>query len=206
VDTKPRRPRRSTGEIRTLLVDAARALFLANGYEHTTTRDIAAKAGVTEKLLYTNFGTKADLFEAAVLESFTEIVEDYTTIWTAKDDGLTPEQRMSKLVNALFTLAEESRSLLRSALGSTEEPDALLLDRFAQTLQSMQGAAYEVIETEGYRYDPPASIAATAAMVFGMALMDDMLFPAGRRRPSRARRIDAMVQILSYGSFDNAER
>jgi AcrR family transcriptional regulator len=44
------------------LLDAAAELFSRQGYKGTTTRQIAAKAGVTEALIYRHFPTKEDLY------------------------------------------------------------------------------------------------------------------------------------------------
>jgi AcrR family transcriptional regulator len=44
------------------LLDAAADLFSRQGYKGTTTRQIAAKAGVTEALIYRHFRTKEDLY------------------------------------------------------------------------------------------------------------------------------------------------
>ena len=41
-------------------------IFIARGYEHTTTKDIAAEAGVHEATLYRKYGSKAGLIERAL--------------------------------------------------------------------------------------------------------------------------------------------
>jgi AcrR family transcriptional regulator len=46
------------------LVEAARSLFAANGYEGTALDDVVAAAGVTKGALYHHFGSKRDLFRA----------------------------------------------------------------------------------------------------------------------------------------------
>jgi len=51
---------------REAILRAALPAFASAGYERTRVADIAAKVGVTEPVIFQNFGTKADLF-AAVL-------------------------------------------------------------------------------------------------------------------------------------------
>jgi AcrR family transcriptional regulator len=46
------------------LVEAARTLFAAKGYEATALDDVVAAAGVTKGALYHHFGSKRDLFRA----------------------------------------------------------------------------------------------------------------------------------------------
>jgi AcrR family transcriptional regulator len=46
--------------------EAAVDLFVTHGYEGTTTKDIAAAAGVNEATLFRRYGSKAQLMEAAI--------------------------------------------------------------------------------------------------------------------------------------------
>jgi AcrR family transcriptional regulator len=62
-----RRVRLDAATRRESILIAAIPLFAANGYERTRVSDIAAQVGVTEPVVFQNFGTKADLF-LAVLE------------------------------------------------------------------------------------------------------------------------------------------
>lgn len=59
--TRAERRRRSEG----LIVDAARALFADQGYERTTIRAVAERAGVDAALVMQHFGSKEGLFAAA---------------------------------------------------------------------------------------------------------------------------------------------
>jgi AcrR family transcriptional regulator len=57
---------RSEGTRRAIL-GAARAMFAARGYEQTTIRAVAARAGVDASMVMRYFGSKAGLFTAAVV-------------------------------------------------------------------------------------------------------------------------------------------
>src|SRR5437763_9280592 len=60
-------PQRITGEERRAqLMDVALALFAEQGYEGTSTRDIAAAAGITEGLIFKYFPTKRALLRAVI--------------------------------------------------------------------------------------------------------------------------------------------
>jgi AcrR family transcriptional regulator len=62
-----KRGRRSgSPETRETILDAARALFAAQGYDGTTLRAVAERAGVDVALCSYYFGAKADLFAAAM--------------------------------------------------------------------------------------------------------------------------------------------
>ena len=73
--------RRPRGEPRKLLLAAARDLFARQDYRSTTTREIAEAAGVTEHLLFRNFGSKAGLFREALVLPFTGFVDAFGGTW-----------------------------------------------------------------------------------------------------------------------------
>jgi AcrR family transcriptional regulator len=61
--TRPRR--RDAAATRTALLTAARTLMAEHGVEGTSTRDVAALAGVNQALVYRYFGSKEQLFTEA---------------------------------------------------------------------------------------------------------------------------------------------
>src|SRR5262245_12396329 len=54
---------------RTAVVDAARVLFLRNGYANTTVEDIAELAGLTKRTVYNNYADKEALFTQIVVDT-----------------------------------------------------------------------------------------------------------------------------------------
>jgi AcrR family transcriptional regulator len=75
---------------RTALVDAAERLFVAQGFHATSLDSVAAEAGYTKGAVYSNFGSKEDLFFAvyerrldARVAEFEEIIEAAPTAWDA---------------------------------------------------------------------------------------------------------------------------
>lgn len=63
---RPRRRRLSATARRESILDAAIPLFASAGYEQTRVSDVAARVGVTEPVIFQNFGTKAELFAASL--------------------------------------------------------------------------------------------------------------------------------------------
>lgn len=89
---RPRRGGRAAGpraddprvvRSRAALIDAARTLFLRQGYAGTTMEEIAALAGLTKRTVYNNFADKSALF--------TQIVEDVIAYAEAFAHGLRDE-------------------------------------------------------------------------------------------------------------------
>ncbi|TCO50787.1 TetR/AcrR family transcriptional regulator [Actinocrispum wychmicini] len=58
--------RRDANASRAALLEAAAELFAERGYDRTTVRDIAGRAGVNQALLFRYFGSKEALFAAVV--------------------------------------------------------------------------------------------------------------------------------------------
>jgi AcrR family transcriptional regulator len=71
-----RRQRLSAGERRERIVAAARTEFLSRGHDGARTRSIAKSAGVVESVLYDHFGSKGEIFEAAILTPLVAAVRD----------------------------------------------------------------------------------------------------------------------------------
>ena len=66
MSTATSRRRLSAAARRESILAAAIPEFATAGYERTRVSDIAAKVGVTEPVVFQNFGTKADLFVAVL--------------------------------------------------------------------------------------------------------------------------------------------
>jgi len=86
-DDGARRRRLDAAARRETILDAAVPLFASAGYEQTRVSDVAARVGVTEPVIFQNFGTKAELFAAALgrvseyaAAYFSELAENSATV------------------------------------------------------------------------------------------------------------------------------
>src|SRR5215471_14679276 len=66
-DKPPKRTRLPAGERRESILRAATTVFAQAGYRAAKVSDVAARVGVTEPVIFQNFGSKAALY-AAVLD------------------------------------------------------------------------------------------------------------------------------------------
>jgi AcrR family transcriptional regulator len=80
-----------------LILDTAEALFAQFGFDSTSTRDIADKAGVNVAMISYYFGSKQNLMQA-IIERHGENI--YATLQNAYDTQLAPEPRMRSLIRA----------------------------------------------------------------------------------------------------------
>ena len=70
-----RRTRLPAAERRETILRAAAAVFAETGYRAAKVSDIAARVGVTEPVIFQNFGSKAALFAAVVERAAAEVQE-----------------------------------------------------------------------------------------------------------------------------------
>jgi len=199
-----KRSRRTTEEVRERLLDAARELFLANGYDATSTRQIAARAGVAEKVLFGNFASKAGIFDAAFVEPFAELADRYVATWDRDASTSTIAERISSFVSRLYDLAHQYRTVLRGALArqAADDSDAHseIVQHLARTIQSLM----RIEQQELPEVDQNAAVIATSGMVFGVVLLDEMLTPQRQRRPSRKRLEAEMTKLILHGVLHRA--
>jgi AcrR family transcriptional regulator len=137
VTGEPRR--RDAAATRQALRDAATELFAERGYDRTTVRDIATRAGVNQALLFRYFGSKEALFEEATAGHTLRDVEPRDLVAEMLDNLLDPssaarrDQVLTALLRTLGTDDEAAaiRGKLNAAYAEalatlTDGPDAEL--------------------------------------------------------------------------------
>src|SRR5581483_3008071 len=77
---------RSTAAVRSEVLRAAQAVFGERGYAGTSTKEIATRAAVSEPLLFRHYGSKAQLFDEAVLVPLETFITEYVDRWHAETD------------------------------------------------------------------------------------------------------------------------
>jgi AcrR family transcriptional regulator len=127
-------------ETRAAILDAARSAFAETGYERATIRSIATRCEVDPALVHHHFGTKEDLFVAALdlpisPSALSAVLDD-------PGDGTTPGGRVARAYLTL-ALAGDARleGLIRAAVSNDTARDMLhgfleraLLDTLAPRL------------------------------------------------------------------------
>lgn len=107
------RPVRLTGDMRReQILDAATRCFAQQGYAATTTRSVAAAAGVSEALLFKHFPTKAALYAEIQVEM------------CERDSGLIDLQALEPSTSTLVRLVRETVSHFVEASNSSDSEDA----------------------------------------------------------------------------------
>lgn len=112
----PTRRRRSSAEVRERILDAARELFSTQGYDATSTQEIAERAQVSKTLLFRNFENKSTLLQRALAPG-------------ADDDAVRPARRGQRSSAEVRQLLLDAARELFSAQGYTKTTTRHIADR-----------------------------------------------------------------------------
>lgn len=138
VEESGRRPYRSrlreqrTAETRRAVVEAARELFLSNGWPATGVREIAAAAGVSVETVYSHFSSKRGVLravaDAAVVGDDAPVALADRPEFVAMGEGRRSAriEAAAKLVTAVQVRTAAVAGLLRQAAPDDEEIAAML--------------------------------------------------------------------------------
>lgn len=195
--------RRPRGTPRLLLLDAARTLFARQDYRSTTTREIAETAGVLEHLLFRQFGSKAALFNEAIVVPFLQIIDDFNARWESFAPGPTNAEAVGReFLGALYDLFVANRGLVMTLWAADTLTDEELaetgiadIDRAIGVLGQLGGKGSEVLGIRNRHEDLAAR--STVAMVAGMAAFGATFF--GGRRPPRDVIVEELTQATLHG-------
>ncbi len=153
---------------RVALVEAARTLFLRNGYAGTTMEDIALLAGLTKRTAYNNYATKDALFVLVVediiayAETFARgLQQEFTVGITVATLRTTLDDLGRRL--ALSIVRSDVVALRRLLIGEAQEFPALAREYFKRAPGQVLGAlssGFERLGRAGLLRVPDARVAA----------------------------------------------
>ena len=189
----PRR-RRSGSELRRAILTAARELFGERGFAGTATRDVARQANVSEQSVYSHFGNKQGLYEAAILEPFNCFVGQFISEWSdAVADVDSLEELMVRYVKGLYEVSVANRDLMR-ALPSGH------LDTLASRdlLEAVESWVAPLARGGGYDFDPHVAVRSVFILVTSLAMLGDDLMAGAQSEHVVAE----VTRMLLHGLLD----
>ncbi|WP_067497461.1 TetR/AcrR family transcriptional regulator [Actinoplanes sp. TFC3] len=122
--------RTGSAQKRDAILDAARRLFIGDGFDRTSVDAVAAGAGVSKRTVYDYFGDKVTLLAAVVESAGKTLVATIDRTLTETLGGVTEAERLE---DALVAFAEQ---IATQTLGSAEYATLL---RLAHGLISLEG-------------------------------------------------------------------
>jgi len=207
----PTSHRRSSEEVRNLLIAAAGELFGENGFSGVTTRQIAERAGVSEAILWRQFRTKAALFNVAVTEPIVQFLSDFVQRYRVYADRLEdsesllpPEHGARMFYGSLYDLFRAEKSLIMTFLAARAFDPEILDAHGAGTgpLAEIYNAVSEfsgrVLARYGISIDMNLIVRLSIGMILAAAVLDESVFPDG---PPKVRDdvVDEVVRLVFHG-------
>ncbi len=174
----PRRPSRTSGPERQAgLISAAASLFAANGFQGTTTKEIAKAADVSEALLFKYFPTKRALYAAILAEKaqYSELRDAVEEAAKKQDDTalltLLASYRIKKGADPTML-----RLLLFSALEGHELSDMFFQQQYRTFHDLLAQYISQRIESGAFRpVDPLLAARAFFGIIVHHRLLHDIL-------------------------------
>lgn len=178
-----RRKRRSTREIVDRILDAAFLEFGENGYSSATTAGIARRAEVAEALIFTHFGSKANLFRKAVFKPLDDHFSTFIATHAADKGDTTDRLKESRaFVSDLVRFVRRHSGMFKSLVVN----EAYARDGVGNSgLKGLQDyfdkmSAIEEAKLVGQPRVPARLISRISfASILGCVLFDDWLIPDG---------------------------
>jgi AcrR family transcriptional regulator len=197
-----RRQRRSTETVRSLILQAARALFSERGYAGATTREIALRADTNEVLLFRHFTSKAQLFEQAVFEPFKGFIEEFSERHSLQGSPAPMDADAHDFVEGLYRVFFENRRLMMALIAaSMYEPDVKSSMADIDAMHDYFKAAENYVRREGI--DSAIGIGTGVRLSFGLVaaavLFEDWMFAGTRPARSPRRMIDDLSAFIVGG-------
>src|SRR6201747_1985743 len=153
------------GKMRTALLEAALNLFSANGYEQTTTDEIADAAGVSPRTFFRYFPTK----ESVLFSGEYGFIHAFSGVFLAQDDALSDYEAVAES----FALLAPGLKRIRKRIAQYHEAVAssyVLQGRERQNHQANADTVAKVIAERRRMASPDDECCLLAAI--GMLLME----------------------------------
>jgi TetR/AcrR family transcriptional regulator len=185
------------------ILAAAEKLFSQKGFNGTTTKELAAKAGVHEAVLFRHFKNKRELYRATVelklarnrpaaLEQMKQAADDHD------DRGF-----FEALALGLLTRFEEDpsipRLILRSALDGHEPPKVAAERQLRVEQPTLEYIAKRIRDGAFRKIDPQHGVYAFGAMLFGYIVRQQVLGMAAHSNHDRKKIAKDFVTIFLDG-------
>jgi len=175
---KPPRTRPTRGEVRDRILDAASKVFAAEGFAGATIDAIGQAAGFTKGAVYSNFGSKDELFLALLDREFELRGEQIATALESGGDTTAAAQTLSRSVlDSVHDHADYYVLFVEYWLRAVRDPELrerLIARRRAAAAQQADNLAGSAAATSGRPLAELAQLVVT--MNLGIA-MEEVLRP-----------------------------
>jgi AcrR family transcriptional regulator len=202
-------PRLSADERRQQITQAARQVFEQTGFDGARTRDLAAAAGVNEALLYRHFGSKEELFEAAVAAPLEEAVNKVVELSGAPPEefdatGTVMYDRTYRFIFDLLGVMDEIGPLMGVMLfGQADRAGEYFRNRIDPALNDLERVVEANLSAWRHKdFDVALMVRLAVGMAWFIATADRL----NARERDRAATAEAITSMLIHGVGTPPER
>jgi AcrR family transcriptional regulator len=160
-------------ERRKQILDSALAVFSRKGFHASNVSDVAAHAGVSQGTIYWYFNSKEELFDAAIVEFFSDFDAELVTVSLGSE---TASAKLGALAQRMEALVGDAQPVFGAFFGywfsSQERPGSaqFWVDLLRKYVGGMAGIIKEGSRTGEFRMvDAEALVWAIAAAYDGLA-------------------------------------
>jgi AcrR family transcriptional regulator len=198
-----RKVREITKARRQEILDAAEKLFSQKGFKGTTTKELAASAGVHEAVLFRHFTNKRELYRATldlkVARNRDAALGQMEQFASQRDD----RGFFEALALGLLTRFEEDPSIPRLILHSAlegHEPAKAIVERQLRVEQpTLEYIARRIREGAFRKMEPRHAVLAFGAMLFGYIVRQQIIGMASYKKYNRRKISQDFVTIFLEG-------
>jgi AcrR family transcriptional regulator len=198
-----RKVRETTKIRRQDILAAAERLFSQMGFNGTTTKALAAKAGVHEAILFRYFKNKRELYRATVELKLARNRPAALQQMERAAESLDDRRFFEALAIGLLTRFEEdpsiARLILHSALDGHESPKLAAERQLRVEQPTLDYISKRIRDGTFRRIDPQHGVYAFGAMLFGYIVRQQVLGMSKHRKHDRKKIAKDFVTIFLDG-------
>ena len=184
-------------EIPERIVEEATRLFVANGYNGISMREIAEAVGISKAGLYYHFRDKEDLF-IAILTANLERIQDI--IQAARQAEQTTRGQVSYMMRAIFDQAPNQRAIIRLASQEMGHLSQAARAKFGRLYQASFVGQVEAMLRDGIQRGELRAMDARTATWILLGMAYPFIYPAREREPDAAgEAVELLVAIFFDG-------
>lgn len=199
--------RRSSADLRALLIKSAEQVFAEKGYVSATTKDLAQAAGVAESVMFRHFPSKAALFRESVLEPLTKAMSTFAdTVARYLEQPLGDVALMRLTVSELYDQLSLHRASLRSFGAAEDDLGEAGRADFHRMMDGVLAEFGAVARAEADRrgrgrtgLGAEMSVRVLIGTIISLVIYDEWITGVGDDRPSRAALMDHVSALVLNG-------
>ena len=199
---EPIKERMTAAQRKDQIVKVATALFAANGFSGTTTRQIADAAGISEAVIYRHFANKDALYDAIINARCLDTQGNSRLLVKLK--GMEGKAFFKEIATFLINEHKHDDSFLRLLLFSALEGHGLsekfLNTKSIELFEHIQGQIKGLIKNNVFRdVDPLIVSRAFIGMVIHYSISQEIFGQKRHFKRSDSEVVDAFVDIFFDG-------